>query len=79
MQAQLHQGEQSLTLKIPEALATEAGLSHGMAVDLCIIDGNLTVVPVVPKYTLDELLVGITSENLHEEVDTGEVLGQEFG
>ncbi|MEO0826182.1 MAG: AbrB/MazE/SpoVT family DNA-binding domain-containing protein [Cyanobacteria bacterium J06635_15] len=77
MQTQLHQGEQSLTVKIPKTLATEAGLSNGMTVELCIVNGNLTLVPATPKYSLDELLAGITPDNLHNEIDTGEAVGQE--
>lgn len=31
------------------------------------------------KYSLDELLDGITPDNLHDEIDTGEAVGQEIG
>ena len=43
--------------------------------------GRLVVTPVdeTPVYTLDELLAGMTEDNLHEEVRTGAASGNEVG
>lgn len=32
----------------------------------------------IPKYDLDELLAGITEDNIHPEVDSGPPVGKEF-
>jgi antitoxin MazE len=43
-------------------------------------DGALVVTPIEgPSYTLDELLAGMTEENLHGEVGTGRAVGNEIG
>jgi len=36
-----------------------------------VIDGVIIITPTVKKYTLSELLAGVTPENLHGEVETG--------
>ncbi len=33
---------------------------------------------IEPRYTLDELLEGLTDDNLHEETDTGSEVGREI-
>jgi antitoxin MazE len=79
MRALLSQGPQTLMLQIPDALAAEVGLHDGMAIDLRIVDGHLALVPIVPTYSLNELLAGITPDNLHEAVELGQSVGQEVG
>ena len=40
--------------------------------------GKIIITPVTaPSWTLDELLAGITKDNLHNEVDTGFAVGNE--
>ena len=69
----------SLGVRIPKSFAAEARFSEGVEIDLSLVDGNVVLKPVVqPSYRLDELLAGITAENLHEEIDTGEPVGREF-
>lgn len=69
----------SLALRIPKAFADEAGLESDSAVELCVIDGQIHIVPVRDiHYELDALLNEITTENLHGEVDTGDGLGNEI-
>jgi antitoxin MazE len=68
----------SLGIRIPKALATEAHINQGVDVDISVKDGRLVVEPVaVPQWSLEELLEGITDENLHEEVDWGPPVGKE--
>jgi antitoxin MazE len=78
MQAQVFQSNQSLTIQIPHSVASEVGLYEGMSLELCVKDGHLALIPVKPAYELDSLLSQITPENIHEPVDTGEAVGQEF-
>ena len=68
----------SLALRIPKPLADEVGLAEDSAVDLLLEEGKLVIVPAVaPRYTIESLLAGVTVENLHDEVDTGIVMGGE--
>jgi antitoxin MazE len=49
-----------------------------MLVDVSLLDGKLLVTPLrPPAVTLEELLQGITPQNLHHEVDTGPAVGNE--
>ncbi|MFZ4816582.1 MAG: AbrB/MazE/SpoVT family DNA-binding domain-containing protein [Phototrophicaceae bacterium] len=68
----------SLALRIPKPLADQIGLEMDSAVELQVINGQLHIVPVQPAdYRLDKLLDGITTENIHSEVDTGYPRGDE--
>lgn len=58
----------SLGLRIPKALAVEAGIEQGAELDVRVEDGRLVAAPVVRIPTLEELVAGITPENLHGEV-----------
>jgi antitoxin MazE len=49
-----------------------------MLVEVSLLEGKLLVTPLrPPAVTLEELLQGITPENLHNEVDTGPAVGNE--
>ena len=68
----------SYALRIPKALAEELQFTLESAVELHIENGKLIIEPVgKTEYTLDQLLAGITPENMHAEVDWGEPVGLE--
>ena len=56
MQAQVIQSDQSLTIQIPQSLASEIGLHDGMSLELRVIDGHLALIPVIQNYDLEILL-----------------------
>ena len=67
-----------LAVRIPKALAEEAGLEVGIEVELLAVDGQLRVAPTQePRYTLEELVSQITPENRHGEIDWGPPVGTE--
>jgi len=69
----------SLAVRIPKALARELATECGAEVDLAVEEGRLIVTPVRrPRYTLEELVAGITPENLHEATDWGPPVGKEL-
>lgn len=79
MQVQLEKSETGLTLNIPEEVAQISQMLPGSLVDLTMIDGKILVSPVRrSKYTLEELMAGITDENIHEAVDFGPPVGREL-
>ncbi|AFZ49721.1 AbrB/MazE/SpoVT family DNA-binding domain-containing protein [Dactylococcopsis salina] len=68
----------SLVIRIPQHLAQQITLAEGTKVNFDVVDGNLVIKPRQRKhYSLEELTSGITSENLHNEVDTGTSVGNE--
>jgi len=68
----------SLGLRIPKSFAEEVQVAEGTIVDLSLEDGRLVIrVTSQPEYTLEELLGGITENNLHSEVASGEPVGGE--
>lgn len=67
-----------MALRIPIAFARETGIDAGVEVDLTLEDGRLVITPPPqPPYSLDELLAGVTGDNVHAEADTGGVRGGE--
>ncbi len=78
MQTKLQKWGNSLAVRIPKAFAREAHVADGTPVDLSVDDGKIIIDPhIEPEYRLDDLLEGVTSQNLHAEVDTGEAVGRE--
>ena len=68
----------SRAIRIPKDFALTLGLEYGTRVELRAVDGNLHIVPFQePRYTLEELVAGITPDNRHEEWDTGPAVGRE--
>jgi antitoxin MazE len=68
----------SLALRIPRAFAREIGLEQGTSVEVSLRQGKVVLEPVEELHlTLEQLLDGVTEENLHHEVDTGPAVGEE--
>jgi antitoxin MazE len=78
MKTRVQKWGNSLALRIPQSFAAEVRLSEGAAVELSLVDGRLLIQPLAPSLiTLDELLRGVTDENIHGEWDTGPAVGRE--
>jgi len=78
MESQVRKWGNSLALRIPKALAVEAGIVDGSRVEVALEDGSLSVRVVRTEgYSLDRLLAGVTPQNRHGEVDTGPSVGRE--
>ena len=68
----------SLGLRIPLPYAQEAGVEEGSEVDLTVQEGDLIIKPVRrPRDRREDLVDGVTADNLPEEVDTGDPVGRE--
>jgi antitoxin MazE len=72
----------SLAVRIPKSVAETLKVSAGKHAEVGIENGALVLRPIVkPKrkktYTLEELLKGMTRENVPQEVDWGELRGNE--
>jgi antitoxin MazE len=72
----------SLAVRIPKVLADIIKVSDGKRAEIKIENGALVLRPIVkparkPSYTLDELLSGMTRDNVPQEVDWGIKRGNE--
>ncbi len=68
----------SLALRIPKAFALDAQLENNSTVDVSLIDGQIVIRPVHPDHwSLEQLLAGVTSDNMHQEIDVGDAVGNE--
>ena len=79
MEMRIKKWGNSLALRIPQAFAAEAGLAQDTPVEMTLEGGRLVITPVVgSKPRLDDLLAGITPDNIHKEIDTGDPMGNEI-
>jgi antitoxin MazE len=71
----------SLALRIPSVYAKEIGARENGTAEVTIEDGRLIVRPVepTPEFDLDSLVARITPDNRHEEIGTGNAVGNEIG
>ena len=65
----------SLGIRIPSVYAKEFNLKNGSTVEIREENGVIIIVP--RKQELEDLLSGVTPENLHEPIDTGAPAGTE--
>lgn len=78
MKTRVQKWGNSLALRIPKSFAVEAGLRANGAVELSVVAGALIIQPIAPPpLTLEELLRGVTDDNLPGEWDTGPAIGKE--
>ncbi len=78
MKTRVQKWGNSLALRIPKSFAMDAGLRANAAVELSLIKGKLVVQPVPPQpLSLEELLRGITDDNMPGAWDTGKAVGKE--
>ena len=79
MQTKIRKWGNSLALRIPKAFAVTANLRQDESVDISIDKDKIIITPVSEKeYSLEELLEGISDNNLHAEIDTGAPTGKEI-
>ena len=78
MKTRVQKWGNSLALRIPKSFADEAGLRVNGAVDLSLVAGELIVRPLAPPpISLEELLRGVTKDNVPGEWTTGPAAGKE--
>lgn len=79
MKTRVQKWGNSLALRIPRLFADEVMLQENSAVDVTVRAGKLVVVPIEEsELTLDALVEQITDDNRHDEIETGERVGNEI-
>jgi antitoxin MazE len=77
MQVQLSKWGNSLGLLLPRALAQQIGASEGQKVNIVAEGARLIIEPVLPAFSLQEVLVNMTPEAMRAAFDWGEDVGRE--
>lgn len=77
MQVQITKWGNSLGIRVPKEVARRMGLTEGSRVDVTTEGNRIVVTANQPIYTLDELLVGMTPQAMHEAFDWGPDMGDE--
>ena len=67
----------SVALRIPSKVAEALGIAPGSVADLDLKRDKLIITPRRHAYSLDDLVSGITADNLHQEIQTGRTVGVE--
>ncbi len=80
MKSKIQKWGNSLAIRIPKSFAMQTEIEQDSIIDLSVNDGKIIVEPEKkkPKYSLEELLDGVTEENLHGEIDFGKPVGKEI-
>ena len=78
MKAVIRKWGNSPAVRLPLAVIKEANFSVDQKVTIVATRGRIVIEPSeVVEYTLDDLLEGINSKNLHAEVSVGRPVGKE--
>ena len=78
MEARVQKWGHSLALRIPSSYVKKAKIMSGSRVDLSEVKGKLVITPLeTEEPSLEMLLAGVTSDNLHHEISTGGAVGNE--
>lgn len=77
MTTQVAKWGNSLGLRLPKSVALEAQIAEGDTVDVAVENGVIVIRPAHVRYSLEELVGGITKANRHDEMDWGSPVGRE--
>ena len=78
MKTRIQKWGNSMALRIPKPFAREANLKENALVDVALEEGKIVVSAVArSKPTIQRLLAGVSSRNLHRAIDTGSPRGVE--
>jgi len=70
----------SLGIRLPKHLAMEVSLENNSEVEISVADGKIVITPEKPRrrYHLKQLLLKVTSGNIHKEAGFGKAEGREM-
>jgi len=79
MRTKVQKWGNSLAIRIPKLFAQDIRLRNDDSVELLLKKGKLIISPIIDEeYTLEELLSGITADNVHSGIDMGKPVGKEI-
>jgi antitoxin MazE len=69
----------SLAVRVPKSVAAQVGLKAQDDLEIIVSDGNVVLKPHIRRvYRLEDLVKGITSKNVHGEIEVGRPTGREI-
>jgi antitoxin MazE len=69
----------SLAMRIPKIITNKCGITENTMVDISTKGNKIIITPLKDtEYCLEELLMAVTKENMHSEVDFGDPVGKEI-
>lgn len=78
MRTKVQKWGNSLSVRIPKAVAEKAGLKEQDQLEIEVRDDRVVLLPKKEReYKLKDLLKGVTKKNLHKEMDFGAPVGRE--
>ncbi|GLR66343.1 antitoxin MazE [Acidocella aquatica] len=78
MQSQVKKWGNSASVRIPAAILDAVHVSIDQDVDIRAENGRIVIEPMRKPVTLESLLLQVTPDNLHGEVDFGSSAGREI-
>ena len=79
MQAIIKKWGNSPALRLSTSVMELAQLTLDQSVNINVLKGKIIIEPILPKHTrLEDLLAGITSDNIHDEESFGSRVGKEI-
>jgi len=79
MRTKIQKWGNSLSVRIPKAVAEKVGLKEQDSLEIEVRDDKVVLLPMKERdYSLKELLKGVTKKNLHKEIDFGLPVGREM-
>jgi len=79
MQATIKKWGNSPALRISSSIMALPQLTVNQAVNVNVVKGKIIIEPIAPKNTcLEDLLAGITTDNIHREESFGRPVGKEI-
>jgi len=77
MKTKVQRWGNSLAVRIPKAIAAEAGVAEQDNLDMQVVGDVIQIRRCRPEPSLEELLAGVTADNQHGEADFGTPQGRE--
>ena len=78
MRSNISRWRNGAAIRIPDAIMRAAHLEIGQEVEICAVDREIMIGSGrVQRYTLAELVEGITPDNQHGLIDFGNAIGRE--
>jgi antitoxin MazE len=79
MRATVRKWGNSAALRLPASMLADVGLAVDADVEVRTEQGRIVIEPIrTHGRSLDDLLAGVTDDNIHEEVDFGPPVGREL-
>lgn len=78
MEIKIQKWGNSLAIRIPKSYIKDINLEQGSVINILKEKDRIIIKPKQKKEKLHELLSKINSENIHDEIDTGDSSGNEI-